>query len=545
MSRSVRFLKGCQRMGMALGLCLSPMVSSCLVDQSPTAQSGELRLRVGAALSQSALAGSRSFTIDSVDVAVTEARGLSLGDTTVVPTAGSQTIDLTLALVLPGPTETATVTLRLWAEELVAYGGSESFPISASSGVVTAPTIDLDPVAPALVVTAPALNFVSNGGNPATQVVQVGNVGGNPLTWSATSAASWLRLTPPSGTAAPDDSSSLSVGIDVSGLADGTHNATLTLDATDALSAPISIPVSLRLSTTPTIQVQPTSLTFSTPERTSPSPQTFTLTNTGGGTLVWSATDNQGWLALNPSSGRLAAGQSTTVTASVSSAALPPGTHSASIRVSGAGASNSPVVVPVSLTVIAQPRWLLQVVAGGGSGVVTSSPPGIRCLINQGTASGPCSGVFVQGTVVTLTAAPAVGQRLVGWRGACSGTGPCVVTVNGATSVTAVFGPAPPQLAVTPTSLSFDTLAGVNPSPQTITVSNVGGGSLTYLAFVNQPWLAVTPNFGVLGAGQSVAVTVSVQSTSLNPGTYNGIVQVADSLQPNTPILVGVNLLLR
>src|SRR5439155_9283102 len=49
---------------------------------------------------------------------------------------------------------------------------------------------------------------------------------------------------------------------------------------------------------------------------------------------------------------------------------------------------------------------------------------------------------FASGTVVTLSASPAVGSALTGWSGGgCSGTGTCVVTLSAATTVTATFAP--------------------------------------------------------------------------------------------------------
>jgi uncharacterized repeat protein (TIGR01451 family) len=62
--------------------------------------------------------------------------------------------------------------------------------------------------------------------------------------------------------------------------------------------------------------------------------------------------------------------------------------------------------------------------AGTGSGTVTLSPAG---------------GAYSHGTVVTVTNTPAAGSTFTGWSGACTGSGACVVTMNGAKSVTATF----------------------------------------------------------------------------------------------------------
>jgi hypothetical protein len=74
--------------------------------------------------------------------------------------------------------------------------------------------------------------------------------------------------------------------------------------------------------------------------------------------------------------------------------------------------------------------------AGSGSGTVASDPAGIDCGIT-------CTADFDAGSVVTLTATPDGSDTFVGWMGAgCSGTGDCVVTVDGAKDVTAIFSSA-------------------------------------------------------------------------------------------------------
>jgi Fe-S cluster biogenesis protein NfuA len=74
---------------------------------------------------------------------------------------------------------------------------------------------------------------------------------------------------------------------------------------------------------------------------------------------------------------------------------------------------------------------------------------------NGGTIAGPgiacgadCSESYALGTRVTLTASPAPGSVLVGWGGACSGVGSCVVAMDDDRDVTATFAPAPRVLTV-------------------------------------------------------------------------------------------------
>jgi hypothetical protein len=107
---------------------------------------------------------------------------------------------------------------------------------------------------------------------------------------------------------------------------------------------------------------------------------------------------------------------------------------------SGTGACNVTMTAARSVTAtFALQQFTLTVTKGGlGLGTVGSSPAGINC----GTLCSSQSASFTYGTVVTLSATPALSplSAFDGWSGgACSGTGPCTITITGNTSVTASF----------------------------------------------------------------------------------------------------------
>lgn len=74
------------------------------------------------------------------------------------------------------------------------------------------------------------------------------------------------------------------------------------------------------------------------------------------------------------------------------------------------------------------------------SGTVTSNPAGINCT------TGTCAAVFQTGTVVTLTT---MSTGITSWgsgtgSATCTGTGPCAITLNADSTITATFPVAPP-----------------------------------------------------------------------------------------------------
>jgi endoglucanase len=89
------------------------------------------------------------------------------------------------------------------------------------------------------------------------------------------------------------------------------------------------------------------------------------------------------------------------------------------------------VIQPFLVPGPAPTKFVLTVTASG-SGTVTSAAAGINC----GAA---CSGSYLSGTSITLTATPTNGSTFAGWSGACTGTGPCTVAMTVTRSVTATF----------------------------------------------------------------------------------------------------------
>jgi hypothetical protein len=147
--------------------------------------------------------------------------------------------------------------------------------------------------------------------------------------------------------------------------------------------------------------------------------------------------------------------------------------------------------------------------AGTGTGTVTSTPAGIDC-------GADCSESYAQGSVITLTATPTAGSTFTGWSGACTGTGSCVVTMNGSQSVTATFDTQTFALTVT-----VEGNGGVSSSPAGIACPDVCTASFpqgtvvtltaqTIAQYEFQGWEGA----GCTGTGTCVVTMNSAQSVT-------------------------------
>jgi M6 family metalloprotease-like protein len=105
------------------------------------------------------------------------------------------------------------------------------------------------------------------------------------------------------------------------------------------------------------------------------SSQSFTISNSGAGTLNWTVTDNAGWLSCTPASGT----GNQKITASVDTSGLGAGTYTAAITVACPDATNSPQTVSVMLRVYAPgsdsgPFGVIDTPTDGTSGIEGSLP---------------------------------------------------------------------------------------------------------------------------------------------------------------------------
>jgi BACON domain-containing protein/6-bladed beta-propeller protein len=149
-------------------------------------------------------------------------------------------------LLPPSGNATVSVGIAMGGLDAGQYQGM----VTITAGMAAAETVIIDltvwpnETAPELSVTPESLTFSSTVGiTPADQILFIENTGGALLSWNANVDQSWLMLKETSGTAP----SELEVSADITLLAAGSYNATVTITSQGAPSEMKIIPVSLTL----------------------------------------------------------------------------------------------------------------------------------------------------------------------------------------------------------------------------------------------------------------------------------------------------------
>jgi len=143
----------------------------------------------------------------------------------------------------------------------------------------------------------------------------------------------------------------------VSDLNSGTYNAEITISDPKASNSPQTIKVTLNVSqqSPPQIWTSTSSLSFSAKEGgANPSSKSFSVKNSGEGTLNYTISDDAAWLSVSPTGGSSSGGENRH-TVSVDIDDLSEGSYSGTITITDPDASNSPQEVNVSLEIASQP----------------------------------------------------------------------------------------------------------------------------------------------------------------------------------------------
>ena len=274
----------------------------------------------------------------------------------------------------PGPSRhtkfrqlTSIVLLSVVPFFLVSCTGVVSSKTPPGAGATpTTPTTPNTNVSLTVVPLSLSFKATRGSGSPAAQSVGVTVSGSGSMNWTAVASQPWITLSSSTGTG----SQSLQVTAASSAMAEGSYSGTVTISASGQPSSqvvqvalvvaaaptqnppPSPTPAPPSPVTAPALAVSPLSLTFTgTAGTTNPAGNVVNINNTGAGTLSWTASSNQPWLAISAASGIGA--QVLSVSPNISGLAA--GNYSGQVTISAPGASPAVQTVTVSLALAAAP----------------------------------------------------------------------------------------------------------------------------------------------------------------------------------------------
>jgi Viral BACON domain len=295
-------------------------------------------------------------------VAIQNSGGVALDWTvTATTTDGANWLSATPASGFLAPNQTANVAIKINAATLkphayqgmltFSYGGLTSqVPISLTVSVPPTPTIGL---------SQQALNFSTiKGTNPASQSFTIKNTGNAMLNWAITedqNGATFVPVSPKSGSLASGQSTVITVAPNVTQASAGTLTASITVQDSDGGTkvANQKITVNIIVKDQAIITLSESAMTFDHSSSVTSSSQLLTITNTGSQPLNWVANSSASWLSADTMSGTLAPGADIIIDVQCDSSALSTGTYSATFIVSDSD-TGTPVIsqtVVVSLVV--------------------------------------------------------------------------------------------------------------------------------------------------------------------------------------------------
>ncbi len=396
------------------------------------------------------------------------------------------------------------------------------------------------------------------------QTLLVGNGGTGQLQFTVTPTTSdggaWLTTTPLNGTAP----TTLTVSVNVAnlpggGVLPGTFNGQLLLEAPGSIA---TVPITVTVGSSVFSQVNPISfvIPFGGPN---PLPQVLSIASSDSSAIRFSASAATGkggnWLSIAPSGNGCCFTQ-LPVRVSIDASSLAIGQYTGEINIIEYANPGRSMTVPINLTVVAAHSAFFDNLPGQTSFSFTQgtgNPPSQTIQIDNGgtdtlhwtettsTADGgawltatPGSGTAPQTVTISVTAANLPGG------GALAGTfvGQQLLTAaTGNVTIPVVVTVGDPVFVQLPT-LTFSTMAGVNPAPQIISIASTSGRlRFTPIAATGKGgnWLSISPS----GNGccfTPTSETVTLNAIALSPGTYIGEINVIEYANPGQSMTVPV-----
>ena len=434
----------------------------------------------------------------------------------------------------------------------LAAGTYNSYILITSSDTANAPVslpVTLTVAAASIISSSPArLTFPYQPGAPAPPPIPI-SITSSPSGAAVsvdTGSSAWLAASPASATTP----AVIFVSVNPAGIVNGSYSGALTVTSPGVSNSPLAVPVALNIGGS-TISSSFPQLSFSYAlNSATPAPQTITLTSTGATSFTTNA-GSTAWLTISPAAGTVGPGSPANLSVSVNPGSLNVGTYNSSLTISGPGITNSPQVIPVTLTI-----------TGTGTAALNASPAQLVFTSSAGDPSPPAQSITVTtsspvpytittGSTTWLNALPSGVNTpgtitvFVSPSGLTGGsyTGNIAITSQGASNsplsvpVTFTIAGGSTSFTVAPTQLVFNyQLNDPPPAPQSLNITGMGPYTLNIGG--SSSWLSATAT--TTNAPATVAVTVNPQG--LTAGSYTGTISFASAGFSSQTVTVTLNI---
>lgn len=446
------------------------------------------------------------------------------------------------------------------------YAGTVTVSASGVSGnnAVINVTLNVSSTGLLTMSTTPiTFNAQFNGNQPPTQIRQITATSGSlnvSVSSSTTTGIGWLTASVNTNTTP----ATLTIAASPFGLGTGIYSGTVTVSSGGASVGTLVIPVTLNVSSLPLISVDKSELIYGSGGTSGTQPQTIQISSssTNFNYTVNASVSNSptNWLTVSSVNGVTPS----SLVVNVNPALLGDGTYFGTIVISAPSTGNTPLVIPVTLTVNnatalqVTPISLSFTQVQGGAVSTTAQQLGVTSqqqvsFSYTAAVQSPVGGNWLN---VQQSGGQTNGFLLASLNNSASslpaGVYTATITVFGSNSPNQVQVPVTltvvpsASLQVTPITLSFTGRVG-QPNPQAQLVQLASSNAATQLAYnvsSDAVWLTGTPVTGTTPATLSVAVNLAALPAGVFSGTGRLTVTPSGSsgLASGQPVVITVNL---
>lgn len=346
------------------------------------------------------------------------------------------------------------------------------------------------------------------------------------------SCRSWLSIEPRHWTLSPGSTLTITVTVDATNLSAGDYVGKAT-DENNTIEETFYVRINVRVvEEDPIITIEPANLNFGTIPKTSKPKKTFSITNTGGGTLTGKVTSKAEWATTNISSYSLTKGKRQSVEVTLDVSDLTKGDYDGRIEVKS---NDRTVYVNLIVTVESEDPKLSVSPSSLSLGRIKKGDEKEGTFSITNTGDGKLTGEITPedqyieadpgsfnvnpSSKVTITVKIKNTNRLFPGDYEKS----LDISSNGGNktvSVTFSIYEESPKLSFDPTMIDFGILGQGGQKTEVFTIENSGGSTLEASFTKTSEWLMLSHSSTALKKDEKVAVDVKVDTTGLKEGIY-------------------------